>query len=91
MSRQILLLSAALIMSVATTMAHASDKSMRCGRNLIHAGGIKDSASMYEVLKKCGEPEAKMGDSWIYVQGNVRRTLTFGHQGRLQRIESARN
>jgi hypothetical protein len=46
---------------------------------------------MYEVLKKCGEPEAKYGNNWIYVQGSMRRILTFNYEGRLLRIESERN
>lgn len=71
--------------------AQASDRSIRCGQNLIHAGGGKDSSGMYEVLKKCGEPVAKRGDTWIYEQGNMRRILTFNHQGRLQTIESRRS
>ena len=69
----------------------ASDRSIRCGNNLIHAGGGKDSSGMYEVLKKCGEPVAKHGNTWIYEQGNMRRILTFNHEGRLQMIESRRN
>ena len=74
-----------------TAQAIASDRSMRCGTYLIHAGGGKDSAGMYEVLKKCGEPEAKNGNTWIYLQGNMRRILTFNFDGRLMRIESRRN
>ncbi len=46
---------------------------------------------MYEVLKKCGEPEAKNGNTWIYLQGSMRRILTFNFEGRLARIESRRN
>jgi len=46
---------------------------------------------MYEVLKKCGEPEAKNGNTWIYLQGNMRRILTFNFEGRLMRIESRRD
>lgn len=91
MSRQIILIATGLILCLGAVLAHASDRSMRCGRNLIYAGGGKDSAGMYEVLKKCGEPEAKMGDTWIYIQGNMRRILTFRPDGRLQRIESVRD
>ena len=69
----------------------ASDRSIRCGGHLIYGGGGKDSSGMYEVLKTCGEPEAKMGDTWIYVQGTMRRILTFNYEGRLLRIESRRN
>ena len=79
---------AMLMMSAAS---QASDRSMRCGRYLIYAGGGKDAALMYEVLKKCGEPEAKQGDTWIYVQGNARRVLTFNYEGKLQLIETQRN
>ena len=73
------------------TTAYASDRSMRCGNYLIHAGGGKDSAGMYEVLKKCGEPFVKHGNTWIYEQGRMTRTLTFNPQGRLATIESRRN
>ena len=45
---------------------------------------------MYEVLKKCGEPETKYGDTWIYVQGSTRKILTFNWEGRVWRIESER-
>ena len=64
---------------------------MRCGNYLVHAGGGKDSATMYEVLKKCGEPVVKHGNTWIYEQGRMTRTLNFNLQGRLGTIESRRN
>ena len=80
-----------LVLSLVTQSALASDRSMRCGTHLIYAGGGKDSAGMYEVLKKCGEPEAKQGSTWIYIQGNMRRELTFNYESRLQRIESFRS
>jgi len=76
--------------SVAAGPVYASDNSMRCGRHLIVAGGHSDSAIMYEVLKKCGEPEAKQGSTWVYTQGHMQRMLTFNYDGRLQRIESSR-
>ena len=79
-----------LFISLVAMQAVASDRSIRCGTHLIHGGGGKDSAGMYEVLKKCGEPEAKNGNNWIYVQGNMIRVLTFNYQGRLATIESRR-
>ena len=85
------LLATGLILALVAMPSMASDRSIRCGTYLIHAGGGKDSAGMYEVLKKCGEPEAKNGNTWIYVQGSMRRILTFNFEGRLQRIESRRN
>lgn len=79
-----------LVMSLVTVEAYASDRSMRCGGHLIYAGSGRDSSSMYEVLKKCGEPEGKHGDVWVYRQGNVSKMLTFRRDGKLQRIESVR-
>ncbi len=79
-----------LFISLIAMQAVASDRSIRCGTHLIYGGGGKDSASMYEVLKKCGEPEAKNGNNWIYVQGSMLRVLTFNYEGRLAKIESRR-
>ncbi len=79
-----------LLISFIAMQAVASDRSIRCGTYLIYGGTSIDSASMYEVLKKCGEPEAKNGNNWIYVQGSMLRILTFNYQGRLQTIESER-
>jgi hypothetical protein len=81
---------AGLVLALVATQSMASDRSIRCGTHLIHGGGGKDSARMYEVLKKCGEPEAKYGDTWIYVQGSMRRILTFNWEGKVLRIESER-
>ena len=80
-----------LLVIISPVLAQSSDRSMRCGTHLIYGGGGKQAADMYEVLKKCGEPEQKMGMSWIYVQGNSTRTLTFDFYGKLQRIETRRN
>lgn len=89
-SKALALSIASAIISLATVSAYASDRSMRCGTHLIHAGGGPDSANMYEVLKKCGEPEEKQGSTWVYKQGSMRRMLTFRGDGKLQRIESKR-
>ena len=89
--RKILIVSVSgMMLASVASQSVASDRSMRCGPHLIYAGGGKSSAGMYEVLKKCGEPEAKNGNSWIYTQGSMVRFLTFNHEGRLQRIESRR-
>jgi hypothetical protein len=82
---------AGLVLTLIAMQSMASDRSIRCGTYLIYGGGGKDSAGMYEVLKKCGEPEAKYGNTWIYIQGSMRKNLTFNYEGRLLRIESERN
>ena len=90
MNGRIVFVTLALLLCLTATQALASDRTMRCGTYLIYAGGF-DSSGMYEILKKCGEPEAKNGNTWIYLQGNMRRVLTFNFEGRLMRIESRRD
>ncbi len=87
----VVVMAAGLILALVAMQSIASDRSMRCGTYLIHAGGGKDSAGMYEVLKNCGEPEVKNGNTWIYLQGNMRRILKFNFEGRLLQIESRKN
>ena len=89
-SAQIAAALSAAVLVLTVVNAYASDRSIRCGNYLIHAGGGKNSSGMYEVLKKCGEPIVQHGDTWIYEQGRQVRTLTFNHEGRLLRIESRR-
>ena len=79
-----------LFISIIAAQAFASDRSFRCGTYLIYGGGGKNSTGMYEVLKKCGEPESKNGNVWIYVQGSMLRALTFNYEGRIATIESRR-
>ncbi len=62
--------------------------SMRCGTHIISAGG-RHGPGKYEVLKKCGEPTARSGNSWLYEQsGGARRLAVFDSSGNLARIES---
>ena len=82
---------AAALLGVTPRADAQTDRSMRCGTYLIYGGGGKEAATMYEVLKKCGEPDAKTGYTWIYTHGNVQRMLTFNHQSRVLRIETRRN
>lgn len=91
MSQRILWATIAIVLALAAASTFASDRSIRCGTHLVYGGGGKNAADMYEVLKKCGEPAEKMGLSWIYIQGNSTRTLTFDYNGKLQIIETRRN
>ena len=83
--RFILLTGLALMLAAVT--AQASDRSIRCGNYLVHAGGGKSASNMYEVLKKCGEPVAQNGDTWIYDKSGKTQTVFFDASGRLMRIE----
>jgi len=79
-----------LLLTVVAAQVHSSDRSMRCGTYLIYSGGGKNATGMYEVLKKCGEPVMKNGNTWVYEQGSMNRVLTFNYEGRLANIESRR-
>ena len=78
------------ILCLMSIQSMASDASMRCTTHRVFAGNGDDGSTMYEVLKKCGEPEAKRGNTWVYEQGNKSRFLTFNYEGKLVRIESER-
>lgn len=61
--------------------------SMRCGSHLITAGTDK-SPGKYEVLKKCGEPTERYGNTWIYKKSSsVSRAVNFSSNGMLKSIE----
>ena len=59
--------------------------SIRCGSHVIEDGG---TMGQYEVLKRCGEPTAKLGWTWVYEdQNGTKRILRFGDNGQLERID----
>jgi len=60
--------------------------SMRCGSHIISTGGLHGPGK-YEVLKKCGQPTARSGDTWIYDKpGGVKYVVVFDASGYLARI-----
>ncbi len=66
-------------------MTSASAGSMRCGVHLIQDGG-RNGPGKYEVLKKCGEPTERFGNTWIYERLGNRYILTFKDNGQLAKI-----
>ena len=66
-------------------MQNAFAGSMRCGSHLISTGGLHGPGK-YEVLKKCGEPTVRSGDTWIYENGGVKYVVVFDAAGYLARI-----
>lgn len=50
---------------------------MRCGTHLLSTGNAKT----YEVLKKCGEPKERIGNTWIYEKSNFTHELRFDRNG----------
>ena len=71
---------AALLLSMIFTKPAAAG-SMRCGTHII-SHGQSNSPGMYEVLKRCGEPDLRQGDTWIYeVSSSVSRKVRFDRNG----------
>jgi hypothetical protein len=66
-------------------MIPASAGSMRCGAHIIQDGG-KNGPGKYEVLKKCGEPVDRFGNTWIYELNGGHYTLAFNDNGILLTI-----
>ena len=60
--------------------------SMRCGTHLI-TGGDTGSPGKYEILKRCGEPKARYGNTWVYEKGSSKRVVHFNSAGAVTRIE----
>lgn len=64
----------------------ASAGYMRCKGHIIE-DGLNNTYTMYEVLKKCGEPTERYGNTWIYAgSSKFTRTLRFRSDGRLLSI-----
>ena len=64
-----------------------AEGSMRCGTHIISAGG-RPGPGKYEVLKKCGEPTIRAGDTWIYDKpGTVKYVVFFDAHGYIARID----
>lgn len=57
--------------------------SMRCGTSLIS----KKNTGKYEVLKKCGEPTERYGNTWVYdVKGKKRKVVKFKDNGQISSV-----
>ena len=85
-AESILALLSMLVLSAAAEPLLAD--TMRCGVHIISASA-SDGATMYEVLKKCGEPTYRHGRQWIYESASqITRTLIFNARGRLVDIDA---
>ena len=63
--------------------------SMRCGSHLITDGG-RTGPGTYEVLKRCGKPTFRQGNSWVYEKGNKRIVIIFNSKGSISSIKNIR-
>jgi hypothetical protein len=78
-----------LIFSVGSALIATAyaDTMMRCGGDLIEAGG-EPAPSEAQVLAKCGEPSSRHGNNWYYKRpdGSTYR-LHFNDNGELESIQ----
>ena len=85
MTKKVKMIGMALMLAAGfTQMAVAG--SMRCGTHII-SSGQNNSPGQYEVLKRCGEPDARQGDTWIYERSSsVTKQIRFDGNGRIIEI-----
>jgi len=86
MNKKLTSIIAALFISIVMTESAMARGSMRCGTHIITSDPANPSGK-YDVLKRCGEPETRYGDTWIYKKGSVTQRLEFSSNGMLQNIQ----
>ena len=65
----------------------AAASTMRCGTHII-SSGQGNSPGQYEVLKRCGEPTFRQGNTWIYERSSsVSRKIRFDSNGMILDID----
>jgi len=65
----------------------AAAGSMRCGTHII-SSLQGDSPGQYEVLKRCGPPTYRQGDTWVYEKSSsVSTKIRFDRQGNILQID----
>lgn len=76
-------LTAAIVLLTAASIEPAFAGSMRCGTHII-SSGQNDSPGMYEVLKRCGEPTFRQGNTWVYEKSSsVSKKIRFDINGNI--------
>jgi hypothetical protein len=82
-------IASAALMLLAWQPLSAAGGSMRCGNDIIQSGG-RSGPGKYEVLKKCGEPAFRQGNTWVYDEGDDhRKVFIFNSSGLLTSIRDA--
>jgi len=86
MIKKLISIIAALIISIVMMESAMARGSMRCGTHIISSDPANPSGK-YDVLKRCGEPTTRYGDTWIYKKGSITQTLQFSGNGQLQNVQ----
>ena len=79
--------SGAVLLLAMAFMEPAAASSMRCGTHII-SYGQGNSPGQYEVLKRCGEPTYRQGNTWIYERSSsVVNRVRFDNSGMILDID----
>jgi hypothetical protein len=84
--RSLLIVAAAIVLLMLMPEPVFASGSMRCGTHIVTAGQLHGPGK-YEVLKKCGEPTQRNGNTWVYDKSGKTQYVIFDASGRLMRIE----
>jgi len=85
MNKNLKLIVASIFISIFMMESAMARGSMRCGTHMITSDPAGPSGK-YEVLKRCGEPTERYGDTWLYKKGSLTHTLEFSSNGQLRNI-----
>ena len=73
---------AALLLVTGSMGTAVANDSMSCGTHII-SSGQDDSPGMYEVLKRCGEPTYRQGNTWVYSKSGLEHRVRFDSDGNI--------
>jgi len=78
------------LVTAITLLLTASVKadSMRCGSHVIEDGELQNIVTIDDVLKKCGQPSSREGNTLYYEKKGKR--LVFDTAGRLMSIQDTK-
>jgi hypothetical protein len=76
------LMVAALLLVTGSIGTAVAEGSMNCGTHLITTGQ-DESPGMYEVLKRCGEPTYRQGNTWVYEKSGLEHKIRFDSNGNI--------
>jgi len=78
---------AAAVLLATGSLGPAVAGSMKCGTHVI-SSGQGNSPGQYEVLKRCGEPTFRQGNTWIYERSSsVSKKIRFDSNGMILDID----
>ena len=64
----------------------AQAASIKCGNHIISDGG-RSGPGTYEVLKRCGEPTYRQGNTWVYDKNKRKTIIVFNDSGEISSIK----